>query len=235
MEAIARVQGDTERLVELWLTSPKQPIVIRQDDPVRSGTGTEAKTVELVVFSDFQCPSCARFAALVDESIAPLFGGRLRVVFKHYPINRACNPLVSTTMHKNACRAAQLAEAARVQGGADAFWRAHDHLFQRRRNGDELGTLDPLTFAKQLGLDGAQLAADADAEIVGQRIKEDAELARKCHVRGTPAVFVEARRVDPLAISDLRFWDRVADWFWRSAEEERPNSTKLGALNPERR
>ena len=225
LDALYRVQGDTERLVKMWSTAPTQPIVIRPDDPIRAEKADASRSIDLVVFSDFACPSCSRFADVLDRDIAPLFGGRLRVVFKHYPIDRDCNPVVATTMHPHACRATRLAEAARLQSN-EAFWKVHDLLFERRRKGDDHATLDPTEVAGVLDLNAGQLTVDSAGDVVSRRIAEDAELAKTCQIHGTPAVFLDARRVDPLAVLDLRFWDLVASKFREESGEEKPRASE---------
>src|SRR5262245_58575084 len=56
------------------------PIPIAADDPA---WGSRTALVTMVVFSDFQCPYCARGAQTVDALRAHYGPDELRVVFKH--------------------------------------------------------------------------------------------------------------------------------------------------------
>jgi protein-disulfide isomerase len=70
--------------------------------------GPENAPVTIIVFSEFQCPYCARFAPTLKQ-IEDTYQGSVRVVFKHLPLS----------IHKDAVPAALAAEAARKQG---KFW-----------------------------------------------------------------------------------------------------------------
>jgi protein-disulfide isomerase len=76
--------------------------------------------VELVVFSDFQCPFCARVVPTI-KALQRQYGKRLKVSFLHQPL----------PFHADARNAAIAAEAARRQG---LFWQFHDKLFENQKN-----------------------------------------------------------------------------------------------------
>ena len=72
------------------------------DDHTR-GDGAD---LELVMYGDFECPYCAaaqRILARVEDRL----DGRLRLVFRHFPLEQ---------VHPHAMHAAQVAEAAAAQG-----------------------------------------------------------------------------------------------------------------------
>ena len=60
---------------------------------------------------------------------------------------------------------------------------------------------------------------------VATRVAADIELARSCGVTGTPAVFLNGKRVDPIGIIEIGFWDEMAKRFWMEVGETRPVST----------
>ena len=66
------------------------------------------------------------------------FPGKFRIVFKYFPMNKTCNDYINNTLHAASCAAAVTAEAARLLGGQEAFWKMHDELFR-----------DPDGFAKK--------------------------------------------------------------------------------------
>lgn len=175
-----------------------QAIPIRPDDPVR-GNPQAAHTV--VVFSDFECPGCRSFAGFFESEVLPAVGDRLKVVYKHFPLNPECNRNLAQVVHPSACAAAEAAEAARQLGGSEAFWKMHDALFQAQ---DTLGQAPWPALAAQAGVDPAQLAAIVASHAHRARIQEDADLGARMQLRQTPTVFFDGR---PLAD-----WQRLDLW-----------------------
>ncbi|MEK7730328.1 MAG: vitamin K epoxide reductase family protein [Planctomycetota bacterium] len=227
LEAVNRIKSDSAALLRNWQAATKHEIRIRPDDPVRTGLKTDATqpTLDVVVFSDFECPSCKRFAAFLEEQAQPLFDGHIKTVFKHYPLDNACNERVLKTVHPQACAAMSMAEAARMLGGNSAFWQAHDYLYEHR---DALaqGKLAPDAVAAELHLDPAAFREAMSSQAVATRVAEDIDQAKLCDIKGTPAVFVEGKLVDILAVTEIGFWDKLADVYWQRSNLPRPASTK---------
>ena len=209
-------------MMALFEQQPQREIPIRSDDPVR---GEGQGLFDVVVFSDFQCPRCRDFAQRVDTQVHELFGSDLRVIFKHYPLCVDCNTQISRTMHPSACRAARAAEAARLQGGSQAFWAMHDRLFADQRN---LTFFNYRGVAVELGLSPEKLLAEMESDVVAERIEADNRLATQLNVRGTPAVFVMGRRVDSIARSSDAFWNELRTRY-RQALDQRNAALEPGA------
>jgi protein-disulfide isomerase len=156
------------------------PVVYRKvpvnpDDPV---LGAATAPVTLVVFSDFQCPFCARVEPSLKQ-LAQEYAGKIRFVWKHQPL----------PMHANAVPAAMAAEAAREQG---KFWEMHDKLFAAQQD------LTPAAFeryAQELKLDLARFKASMAASKGQGRIGADQALAGSVGVNGTPTMFFNCRQV----------------------------------------
>jgi len=148
---------------------------IRADDPVR---GNPKAPVTIVLFSDFQCPFCARVTPTLSE-VEKTYGDKVRVVWKHEPL----------PFHPNALPAAEAAEAAREQG---KFWQMHDKLFASQQQ------LSPDTYAriaKEIGLDAKKFAESTSSGRNRARIQEDQALAQQVGANGTPTMFVNGERV----------------------------------------
>ena len=145
------------------------------DAPAR---GAADPILTIVEFGDFECPSCALAAPVVD-SLIDLHGDQARHEYRHYPL----------PMHEHATRAAQAAVEAERQG---AFWAYHDLLF---RNGERLTDADLVGYADSLGLDaGAFADALADGRHAG-RVEADRLLGTSLAVTGTPTFFVNGYRI----------------------------------------
>jgi protein-disulfide isomerase/uncharacterized membrane protein len=240
---IASFKGNPEALVKDWERGQRHVFKVREDDAVRGGIEGEPD-VQCVVFSDLACPWCRKLAEILEKQAAPLFGGHLKFIFRHLPLDSDCNEHVKYKTHPHACYAARLAEAARIQAGrrkegdedltdkdliersSKAFWRAHDFLFA----GQKYLKKDMITtevFARVMGLDEDQLKEDMHSDEVNQRIKEDTDLARSIGLKSTPVVYLSNHRVSKIAIPEMAFWDLVADRFWEAIKKPRPEETRL--------
>ena len=111
------------------------------DSPARGNPGAP---VTLVVWSDFQCPFCARASTTMRE-LEAAYPEQLRVVFKHLPL----------PFHESAFFAAEAALAAHEQG---KFWQMHDCLFARQ---DRMDPASIAAEARALGLDLPRLPGRA--------------------------------------------------------------------------
>lgn len=134
--------------------------------------------VEIVLYSDFQCPFCQQFAGPIREVVSKgIDGVKTNVVFKHFPLS----------IHPNAQLAHQAAMAARAQG---RFWEMHDLLFantQRVQRDDLLG------YARKLGLDVARFTKDLDSDDTKQAIAKDVEEGNRVGVTGTPSYSINGK------------------------------------------
>ncbi|MFW6049533.1 MAG: DsbA family protein [Myxococcota bacterium] len=140
--------------------------------------GPEQAKVTIVEFSDFECPYCGK-AAEVAEKVREKYGDRVRFVFRQYPL----------PMHSNAKQAAQAALAAEEQG---KFWDYHDKLFENQRKLDQK-SLEK--HAEELGLDVAKFSKALEEGRFSEQIERDMELGQQVHVRGTPTMFLNGKRI----------------------------------------
>lgn len=145
--------------------------------------GSADAPVTLVEYFDYGCPACVQVKPIVDRVIAEN-KGRLRVVYKMYPLVQA---------HPDSFGCAQAAFAAMAQG---KFHEMHDLLF--RKFGSQKAA-DLRKYAGELGLDMAKFEADfAAAE---PRVKADMKSGNDAGVDSTPTIYLNGRQfggpVDP--------------------------------------
>ena len=142
--------------------------------------GPEHAPVTLVEYADFECPNCKQAAPAV-KLLLERFGERVRVVFRHFPVEE---------VHPHALLAAQAAECAGAQG---QFWPMHDLLFEHQLH---LKTNQLHAYAGQLRLDMTRYSAEMDDAVYLQRVREQQQSGRDSGVRGTPSFFVNGRIQD---------------------------------------
>ncbi len=191
------IDSSTERLAEsikeIRLATGSPSPAVRQAAPTRanrpdpnrrysvsiagSPVSSSSKTkVEIVEFSDFQCPFCKRVYPTIKR-VEDEYGDDVRIVFKHMPLS----------IHPQAKGAHAAAEAAHKQG---KFWEMHDLIFENQRQLNDQKYLD---YAKQIGLDTERFQKDAKSSAVLSRVEADTAEAGKLGVTGTPAFFINGR------------------------------------------
>ena len=147
------------------LSEPVDP----ERDHIRGSAG-----IELVEYGDFQCPYC-RDAVPSLRRVLERLDGRVRLVFRHFPV---------TGKHPRAQEYAEASEAAAAQG---RFWEMHDLLFAERHP-------EPLELAERLGLDGARFEAELRSGAHADRVARDRASGEASGVTGTPAFFIAGER-----------------------------------------
>ena len=167
----------------------------------RHALGAASGRIEIVVFSDYECPDCRR----IDEQIGELLArADVTVLPRHFPLCSDCNRLVPRSLHPDACRRALLAEAAGALGGSTAFAAAHRALFALQAeqgdgrasgsaNGGSAGSQprDPVDVVLEAtGLDRAALLERMTSDEVRAAVAADIEDAVALGVTFTPMVFV---------------------------------------------
>ena len=151
--------------------------------------GDRLAPITIVVFSDFQCPYCVRFAGTLDE-IARSYGtAKLRVVFKNKPL----------PFHDKARLAAEVGQGVLELAGADAFWRFHAMAFRKQ---PAMSHEALRSWAIAAGADGQILEEGLRTKRWAAKVDADLELAKRLDVGGTPSFFVNGMRfvgAQPLA------------------------------------
>jgi protein-disulfide isomerase len=141
--------------------------------------GSKSAPLQVVIFSDFQCPFCGRVEPTLKQ-MEKEYGGKVRMAWKNYPL----------PFHPNAEPAAEAAMAAGAQG---KFWEMHDKLFANQQK------LDRATYeqyAQELGLDMSRFKADLDAQKYKGQIESETKEGQAVGVSGTPAVFINGRKIN---------------------------------------
>ncbi|MEZ4449406.1 MAG: DsbA family protein [Nannocystaceae bacterium] len=170
------------------LSRPQVKLDLGDNPRKQINQGAAGDPIELVEFSDFECPYCRT----LWEQAEGYFEATTRpitVVFLNFPLDAACNPMTSSSMHPQACLAAYAGECAHQQG---RFWTYADRLFDRQ---PDLSRADLLEAAGDEGLDVGKFEACLDDPATAQAVRADIELGRKAGVRGTPTVLFDGYRV----------------------------------------
>jgi protein-disulfide isomerase len=141
--------------------------------------GPNDAPIELIEFSDFQCPFCQRANPTVEQ-VLKTYGDRIHFVYRHFPLPN----------HPNARPAAEAAACADEQG---RFWQYHDQLFA---NASRLTDADLKQHAAAAGLDAGRFRACVDGHRSKERVDQDIKEANDVGVTGTPAFFINGRSLE---------------------------------------
>ena len=133
--------------------------------------------VTLVEYGDYQCPYCGNAYSIVKR-LQALMGQNMRFTFRNFPL---------VQMHPFAMAAAEIAEAAALQG---KFWQMHDRLYENQK------ALDPeslMRHAQHLHLDTAKLEVAIRGGEIAARVQADFNSGVHSGVSGTPTFFINGQ------------------------------------------
>jgi len=149
-------------------------------DPI---LGAPDRAIRIVEFSDFLCPSCQRASKL---NVIILAGHRRDVafVFKHFPLDTACNTTISRTVHSNACQLAAATECAHEQG---KFWALHDLIFEKGPQ-YHAGKLEDDVIRLGLNLEAFRTCMQTGRGL--EAVKQDIAEAARLRITSTPTYIV---------------------------------------------
>ena len=165
--------------IEVYFTKPKLQVDVEvgNDAPAM---GKEGALVTVIVFSDFQCPFCARGAESV-AAIKKKYGNKVRIAFRHFPL----------PMHHDARPASEASMCVNEQS-SDKFWKFHDIVF---KNQDKLDKANLEKFAKEAGADVKKFNECVEAKKYADVVQKDMEYGEKIGVKSTPTFFVNGQLV----------------------------------------
>jgi protein-disulfide isomerase len=158
--------------VALTLDPPRVTV----SDDGRPSKGPAGAPVQIIEFSDFECPFCFRVNPTVAQVLST-YGDRVRLVYRHLPLPN----------HPNARPAAEASGCANEQG---RFWEYHDRLFA---NQSRLAAADLKQHAADLGLDTAKFNTCVDSRRFQKDVDADLDAAQLLGVSGTPHFFINGR------------------------------------------
>jgi protein-disulfide isomerase len=144
--------------------------------------------VVVVDYTDFQCPYCAKLVS-VFEQLLELYPDKVKIVYKSYPLRS----------HRFAFKAATAAMAAHEKG---KFWEFHDRLFEKYNRMNDRLIMD---IRKALALDMPEFDTLMNSQKIRERVIGDYREGHANGVRGTPAIFINGKRLKDKSLKGFRF------------------------------
>jgi protein-disulfide isomerase len=174
-QLVASLRGNHQ--IQILLKRPSYPVLYFGPGHLPL-LGSEQAAVKLVVFSDFQCPYCARLAPELKQ-VHERHPTDVSIEFRH----------LSVPGHEHGQMAAEAAECA---ASAGRFWAYHDLLFSLGAN---LENLDVAALAKKVGLEPETFQRCLESRQGKSAVLADYAEAEKLGIQGAPALFLNGRRV----------------------------------------
>ena len=174
-------------------TQPSQVKASADDDPL---LGDKNAPVEIIEFSDYQCPFCRKFWTETLPSIKAEYidTGKVKFVYRDFPL---------TSIHPAAEPAAEAANCVREKGGDEAYFKMHDKIFQE---GNVLDGGDPITgpvrgtaqfgatelkkWAQEIGYD---IGSCLDSGKYKSEVQKDLSDATSAGGQGTPYFVINGK------------------------------------------
>ena len=145
-------------------------------------SGPATAPVTIIVFSDYQCPSCAFLAGSLKQ-IRLAHPDDLRMISLQAP---------QTGRDKDTL-AIQAAEAAHLQ---EKFWEMNDLLFEKLNEWTALPPADFETWAAGqaagLGLDASRFKSDFESSAVADKVQQALQFTQSAQAFTTPLLFVNS-------------------------------------------
>lgn len=163
-------------------------------DKPRSGSKGAANAVLTIIeFADPLCPHCKDMGIVLGEFVKKN-PDKVRVIFRHYPLDIQCNSAMKRAFHVGACDLARVMECGEAQG---KFWPMHDAIFSQQ----DVFMRNPVTekavesLAATTGANATQLVGCFRNQSTMAKVKSDIAAGNRIKVTGTPTTVVNDRRL----------------------------------------
>jgi len=148
--------------------------------------GPKDAPIEVVEFTDFQCPYCQRGYKIMTEAIMKDYEGKVRWYFKSLPL---------VQIHPWAKPAHMAAECARLQSD-EKFWTLHDKVFDAQRAINMSNYEEKMEeIAKDSKIDMGPFQKCVDGKKTLKKVDADMAEADELGFRSAPLFIVNGRLV----------------------------------------
>lgn len=141
--------------------------------------GSDAATVTVIEFTDYECPFCGRHytdtLAQIKENYVDT--GKVKYVVRDYPLS----------FHPSAQKAAEASECA---GEQNKFWEMHDKLFETQGAWGANAVTSFKSYAAELGLNASTFDACLDNGDMAAEVNADLADGSAAGISGTPGFWI---------------------------------------------
>src|SRR3989338_6081402 len=185
--------GTTGQAAQQPTQLPSQPSQVEASADDDAFLGDENAPVEIIEFSDYQCPFCRKFWTETLPLIKSEYidTGKVKFVYRDFPL---------TSIHPAAQPAAEAAECVREKGGDESYFEMHDKIFSEQnildggdpitgpvRDTAQFGTTELKKWAKDIGYD---IDSCLDSGKYKSEVQKDLSDGSRAGVQGTPGFII---------------------------------------------
>jgi protein-disulfide isomerase len=168
--------------------STRTKLQVRATGPAK---GPATAKLQLVEFSDLQCPHCKAANPVMERLMKDY--PQAKIVFQHFPLGG----------HDWAAPAASYAQCVYEQD-SESFWRFIEGVFAAQESITKENLNAKLEqIGATAGADTAKANGCASQPETAQKIQQSIDLGRTVGVTGTPALFVNGRKIP--SITDIPY------------------------------
>jgi protein-disulfide isomerase len=174
-------------------------------------TGPKNAPVTIVEFADLECPTCAHAHEFLEKTVLPMYQGKLRVIFKEFPLE----------IHEFAMPAA-IANQCAYRINQEDYLPYRTLIFQHQGEFEAIKANQSavrdllLNLGQQAGIDKVQLAGCMESKASLPLIEANKKEGKSLDVNSTPTFFINGRTLVGVE----------ADSFTRLVEEGLQDSKK---------
>ena len=184
-------KGDSTatQTAQIGNTDPETPKVvetsIQENDRI---LGDPDAKIEIVEYSDFQCPYCRLFwqNAYQDIKRDYIDTGKAYLVYRHLPLD--IHPVANIT-----------AQASECAGEQNKFWQFHDIVFAKQaelgENTIDYGRTEIEQWASEIEINMDSFNKCLDEERYAKKIEQDIASANEYGLRGTPSLAINGQLI----------------------------------------
>jgi protein-disulfide isomerase/uncharacterized membrane protein len=183
---------EVQEQVEKWKIAKEETISLRSGDAsFRELVENDVGSIDIVEFSDFECPACRRMAPVL-EKLSKKHRGLLRIIYKQFPLDSKCNPHVPQPMHEFACVAASLARCGSEYGKLkESLTYLYSFSVDETINAERLIE----RFNDSVGIAKDKIDECISSNRHSEKIRQDIEEGARLGLEGTPTLFINRKKV----------------------------------------
>jgi protein-disulfide isomerase len=171
--------------------------------------GNASAPVQIVEFSDFQCPHCKRAQPKIEQLMSQAPNARL--VFENFPL---------TQIHKWAERAADYADCL-ARKSPEQFWKFARAVYDQQEQITDQNAVAKLgAIATDAGADAFATATCADSSETKARVTQQYALGSAVGVNATPTIFINGRKIENVNETPIEVLKQMIDFEAQEASKK---------------
>jgi len=156
--------------------------------------GTKGAPVQIVIFSDFECPYCKQETDELQAHLLSTYPTQVEVFYKDFPL---------VQVHDWAMDAA-IAGRCIYNQSQDAFWQYHDYVYANQTSLNKANLREKIVAFGDGKFDTLQFGQCFDSRATAADVNRSVAQAMALQVNATPTLFINGRRINAQPWENLK-------------------------------